>query len=645
MPGVPGSRSSEWRKCPLVPLLLALLHLCGCVTGMPPGGARQEEAERGGDSEAEALEEAVAAVHSEAWEVARSQHRVGTRLLLRLRVEERRRMVSREWEVQRGTGQEGVPVEEERFRRMLGAALRRQAWGRSGDVVVVLRREEAGWREEDSVHEPSAHGVRPPEPARTRYGVSSSATRGPAAPMSTRPAIPPSPRAREHEERAREEEAERRRAVEEKLEEYLRWGMRLMETHARRSRPIAPGHRLREHPLREKSLEALVNATLAWAQAHTDDPEFLRRSPSEVALYLLASRSALATAIELGKRAPPRLDYTPPPEEVYTPEELLLELAIGFTPGVGEMADVGAFLLGYSVTGHRLDETERVLSLLAVLVPLANGKLLKEGGEAALERVALITGQSLNEVRVLSRVAAHLGPGDVREIERLLREASAGRAFTPEELEYLNRVARGLETPVREAAESLSRGEKLPLLGARTLQDGARLLPGTPAHLAQCWVDYQFRHPGKYRRFSYAVDPEWERLYRTILANKPAGNAFEEAILTVHGYTKNTAVMVPPPGTKAQGFIPDSVPGNPHPSELVWGRPYSFVEAKARNELALTGNLEAMLDYVRHHGGHIELWIRSATHPSGETKLTGPLQKTLERLKSEGKVTVRHHPP
>ncbi len=205
-------------------------------------------------------------------------------------------------------------------------------------------------------------------------------------------------------------------------------------------------------------------------------------------------------------------------------------------------------------------------------------------------------------------------------------------------------MARGLEAPLREAAESLRRGEKLALLGARTLPDGSRLLPGTPAHLAQCWVDYQFRHPGKYRRFSYAVDPEWERLYRSILANKPAGNAFEDSILATRGYTKNTAMLVPPPGSTAHGFIPDAVPANPHPSELVWGQPYSFVEAKARNELALTGNLEAMINYVLTYGGTLELWVRSSKHPSGKTHLTKPLLDALMMLESDGRAVVKYSP-
>jgi hypothetical protein len=69
----------------------------------------------------------------------------------------------------------------------------------------------------------------------------------------------------------------------------------------------------------------------------------------------------------------------------------------------------------------------------------------------------------------------------------------------------------------------------------------------------------------------------------------PTGSAGAEA----RGYEKNTALMLPPPGSKAeQGFIPDSVVGNPE--ELVWGRPYRFIEVKGRAEMSLTGNLAAM---------------------------------------------------
>jgi hypothetical protein len=431
-------------------------------------------------------------------------------------------------------------------------------------------------------------------------------------------------------------------AVQRKLAEYEAWGKRLLATYAAPPRRVAPGYLVSELPLREQSLRALGDATLAWAYAHTEDPDFLERSPEEVALYLLASRSALAHVVHLGRTGPVHLDYTEALDpEVYTTQELLLELLVGLTPGAGEVTDAHAAYSGRSLTGHALGDNERVLCAVGVLLPFLNLKALKEAGEAGLQRFALLTGRSL-EVQVLSRVATHLSPTEAREVERLMAAAAKGHPFTDEELRFLQQVARGLETPLRQAAEALKAGQKVPLLGARTLADGSRLLPGSPAHKAQRWLDYQFRHPDKYRHFSFQPDADWERMYDTILKNRPMGNAFEDAILQTGKYERNAAMMMPPPGSGAQGFMPDSVKGNP--VELLWGQPYPFVEAKARKELSVSGNLKAMIRYVQKYGGHLELWVRSARHPDGPTHLSKPLLDSLNELRQQGKASVKPYP-
>jgi len=84
------------------------------------------------------------------------------------------------------------------------------------------------------------------------------------------------------------------------------------------------------------------------------------------------------------------------------------------------------------------------------------------------------------------------------------------------------------------------------------------------------------------------------------------------------------------------------VKGNP--SELVWGKPYDFVEVKGRQEMSLTGNLKAMLDYVDQYGGHIEVWFRSAKHPAGATRLTKQLQTYLNKLANSDNLKLRAFP-
>ena len=168
-------------------------------------------------------------------------------------------------------------------------------------------------------------------------------------------------------------------------------------------------------------------------------------------------------------------------------------------------------------------------------------------------------------------------------------------------------------------------------------------MPGRAEHLAQAWVDYQFRHPGKYPHFEFAPDSTWERMYRTVLENKGRGSEFEQLVLKKRGYEKNTAMLLPPPGSQVdQGFIPDSVVGNPE--ELVWGHPYRFVEVKGRAEMSLTGNLKAMLDYVRDYGGHLEVHFRSARHEQGQTVLNRVLRDRLQQLSDNGRAQVEWYP-
>lgn len=431
------------------------------------------------------------------------------------------------------------------------------------------------------------------------------------------------------------------RKREAKLDEYWQWASIHWGGTLPKYQRAGRAWLVTESPTREASLDALTRAVLDWAYTHTDDPAFFERSPSEIALYLLARRGALASVVQIGVRAHPHLDYSPDLDpSLYTPEQLATEVIIGFVPGVGEVVFAVEAVTGITVTGHTLETSDRVIIGLSVLLPFAPGIVAGFGG---LERTALVTGRSLEEAEVLARMANHFSPGDVTEVERALRGLSEGRALSREEIAQLEQIARGLEAPVARIAEAVRQGGKVSLLGSRLGADGARLIPGSAEHMAQCWIDYQFRNPNTFRRFSYAIDPKWQKLYRSILENKTAGGEFEQAVLKANGYEKNTMLMMPPPGEEVPGFIPDAVLDKP--TEFIWGQPYKFVEVKGRQELAYTGNLKAMIEYVQKYGGSIELWIQSAKHSVGETRLTGNLSGLLDRLQTLGRARVRTFPP
>jgi hypothetical protein len=424
-------------------------------------------------------------------------------------------------------------------------------------------------------------------------------------------------------------DAARLARVDAKLDEFHRWAaarkQALADAHFRR---LGRDGLLTESALYEATQTALVDAVMDWAYAHTQDPDFPRKSPSEVAVYLLARDSLLASAVEAGRFASPTWDPAKEPPGI-PPEEVVLEIALGLMPVTGEVADVSGLVLGRSLLGYPLTDGERLLCAVSIALPVVSGRLLSEGAQGA-ERLALLTGRGLHEVRVLQRVAQHLSPQDAQELRRVLRAAGRGESVSVEDVEKLRALAKRLESPLAEAGRVLARGKRVALVGSRATEEGARLVPGSAEHMAQAWVDYQFRHPEKYRKFSYQVDAEWERLYQTVLRNKGAGGVFEQSVLQARRLSKNTGLLLPPPGSKAQGFVPDAVSG--HKGDLVWGQPYDFVEVKGRKDLALTGNLDAMVEYVKKYGGSIELWIRSAKHPEGATRLTVPLKRELDAL-------------
>lgn len=214
--------------------------------------------------------------------------------------------------------------------------------------------------------------------------------------------------ARKQQER---EEQERAAAVELKLDEFFNWALRRWEESSIRFRRVGRDYLMTEHPLRQQTQDALTVAVLDWAFTHTQDPDFLSKSPNEVAVYLLMRNSVLLTAIELGQQAPPHLDYVPVPDETAaTADDLAIELLVGVVPVVGEAADLRSLLTGQSVTGRKLRREEEFLAALGVLLPfvarLRRGERMVEGDVEVLRRIAQKLERPLSEAASTLRQVA-----------------------------------------------------------------------------------------------------------------------------------------------------------------------------------------------------------------------------------------------
>jgi OmpA-OmpF porin, OOP family len=418
-----------------------------------------------------------------------------------------------------------------------------------------------------------------------------------------------------------------------RLQVYAQWAERL------RTQP--PPTLLKDSPERQQALAALAEATLAWAQQHKDDPLLLERSPEQVALYLLSNHTLLSLALAHSPAEQQEVVSLLPFFQNHPGLAFTLELSVSLIPFAGDLDDAESALVGLSYTGRPLSTEERWLYAAGALLPFVGGAVLTKTGKV-LEREGLLAGRSVQEVRVLARVAEHLSPEDLRAIEKVLERVGEAGELTLEEVQLLEQLAQKLREPLAEAMKAVQAGEKVPLLGARTLPGGIRMEVGSAVHRAQCWVEYQFRYLERLRSFRFQEDLEWRRMYEQILKNKPLGLGFELEILKLARYEKNLALMMPPPGKGLTGFIPDAVKGNP--AELIWSQAYHFVEVKAWKDLSNTGNLKAMIEYVERYGGHLELWIRSVRHADGPTQMTGPLKRALDRLEALGRITIKTHP-
>jgi hypothetical protein len=430
-------------------------------------------------------------------------------------------------------------------------------------------------------------------------------------------------------------EGARKEAVERKLDEYWSWAFQVQKEGAGKFSSAGSAYLVTESPLRVESIDVLIRAVLDWAYDNEDSPVFLRRSPSEVALYLLAKSDALATVVALGQTAPAHLDYSPQfDRSLYTAGDAVLETVVGVIPVVGNVSDAAQALDGTSLTGHELETSDRVVLMVGALLPLAKLKKV----EGLLGALVTATGRNVHEIEAVFRIAQHLTPEEVAQVDRIVKTVAAGGKLHPEQLAALNRVVVRLEEPIRELAKLLRQGRKV----TADAVTGAKLIPGTSEHLVQRWLDYQFLHLERYRSLRKTVDPKWQEAYWRILANNEAGSAFQADALRAMKLEKNTALLMPPPGQGGVGFIPDAVRG--HKGELVWGQAYDFVEVKGRKEMSWTGNLTAMIQYVESYGGSIRVVFRSAKHPDGMTKLSERLEGEIEKLKRAGKARVSYYP-
>jgi hypothetical protein len=126
------------------------------------------------------------------------------------------------------------------------------------------------------------------------------------------------------------------------------------------------------------------------------------------------------------------------------------EMAITMIPVIGEIVLLGEALTGYTIFGDKMSTTERVVSGLAALLPVAAGAIAKgvARGGADLVKVAAKVGRSEEEVIALLR-AAEKQSGEAATMEQWRATLKAGGKLTADEVAKLQLTIRQLEADER----------------------------------------------------------------------------------------------------------------------------------------------------------------------------------------------------
>ena len=387
---------------------------------------------------------------------------------------------------------------------------------------------------------------------------------------------------------------------------------------------------LKPDPLKQRAWETLASRLMDVARQHRNDPEFAKSDPGVIADRILKEDPQVKLAFELVRRSPVPHEYVPLPRQDASLLATAIDALVGFIPVVGDAADGAGALTGRSITGQKLEPHERAVAGVCALIPFLNSAHLRAGlkGADLIADVARQTGRSTDQVEAMFRMVDNLPAGDVQVIRRAADEVLAGGKLSPGLVDDANRVLGKLGGGLEEiAAKGIKRRPNDPFTGEP-------FKAGTAEHKQQRWIEHQGRNRSEFPEWKSQMDPAWSQAYDRALKNRDAGSAFETGALAKRDLPKNNEVFISPDSRTS--FIPDGIRGadGKAVAEVRWGESYNFVEAKNVADLSLGGNLKAQMDYIKEHGGHLDLVIRA------DTKLSAPLARELANMRRDGLVTI-----
>ena len=155
------------------------------------------------------------------------------------------------------------------------------------------------------------------------------------------------------------------------------------------------------------------------------------------------------------------------------------EMAITMVPVVGEIVLLGEAITGYTIFGDKMSTTERVVSGLAAVLPVA-GSVIARGMTkvgADLAKIAVKVGRTEDEVMALLRAAEKQG-AEAATVEKWSSNLKSGGKLTTTEVAELQRMIRQLE-----ADQRVFRAAEQEMGASRVLRKGGKIEQTGPVSL------------------------------------------------------------------------------------------------------------------------------------------------------------------
>lgn len=267
-----------------------------------------------------------------------------------------------------------------------------------------------------------------------------------------------------------------------KVKEYVQLVERIRQPALRREifvdRKLKLAYLVEENKDVHIVLDRVLDALVQWLKTHCTDADFMSVPATSGLHRMLEEREDLVAALRLAQSLPKDSQAWELPAEERPPMAEVVEFTVAFIPYVGNAVAVAEVSSGEDLFGYELDELDRVVMALFVLIPVAS-RLFK-GGRALYTPTRLARMYGSDAARVSRTLAVGEKLAEDPGAQNAIRRAGAlAKANSRIGAKLGTEVAEGVKRMGLKRATSPSSGL------ARHISDALRSLIKSKSSLAE----------------------------------------------------------------------------------------------------------------------------------------------------------------